>query len=376
MVMRTKAESAISRKTARKPSLLEDIRPFTKLSDLDPGSGRLPALKMSTTPTILRVALSPLKDTKRNNSNERRVEELRGGAATQRSGLANVVTRAAYKTRVGSVKGKPKLNNQDAFIIKPALQGRRGNYLFSVLDGHGTYGHNVSQFIRDNYPQILEDALDRAATSIEKALYQSIGRLNKALLDTGIEIAYSGSTMVSVLLLGTQCVCSNIGDSRAVLARQAGVGWDAIPLSEDHNFKRLDERMRILNSNGRIAQGADADGNLAGPERVWIKDDDVPGLAMSRSIGDKISKIVGATSDPEVVIRRLGTEDKFVVLASDGVWEFISNQEAVEIVGEFWNSNQVEDAAWALVSAASKRWKKEEYVDDITVLVVFLNVPG
>ena len=95
---------------------------------------------------------------------------------------------------------------------------------------------------------------------------------------------------------------------------------------------------------------------------------------MTRSIGDKISKAIGVTSDPEIVTRRLKTNDKFIILASDGVWEYTSNQEAVDIVSKFWEENRIEDAAVALVSDAVKRWKKEEYVDDITVVIIFLSV--
>ena len=144
-------------------------------------------------------------------------------------------------------------------------------------------------------------------------------------------------------------------------------------LSQDHNTQRLDERTRILNSNGRIAQTRDENGVLKGPERVWLMDEDYPGIAMTRSVGDKISKVVGVSSDPEVVIRRLVPEDKFIILASDGVWEKLSSEEAVKVVSKYWDQNRVEDAALALVNEAAKKWNKTEYVDDITVVIVFLN---
>lgn len=292
-----------------------------------------------------------------------------------KSSYSNSVKTVAYKTKVGFVCGKPKLHNQDSFIIKPSLKGIRGHYLFAVLDGHGTYGHDVSSFIRENFTKIIEECLESELSnlSIEKNLYQSINKLNKELLDSGIEIAFSGSTFNSIFVLGTLCVCGNVGDSRAVLAR-FGDCWESIALSHDHNTKRVDERNRILNSNGRIAQNRNNDGEFEGPERVWFMDENYPGLAMTRSIGDKISKAIGVSSDPEVLIRRLVPEDKFIILASDGVWEHTSNEEAVRIVSKYWDENRVEDAALALVSEASKKWNKKDYMDDITVLIIFLNI--
>jgi serine/threonine protein phosphatase PrpC len=288
--------------------------------------------------------------------------------------VQNNVLRVAYKSRVGSVCGKPKLNNQDSFIIKASLQNIRGHYLFSILDGHGSYGHQVSQFIRDKYPSLLEDHLDYdlSTISLEKNIHHSVRDLCKSLQDSGIEIAFSGSTFLSVFILGSLCICANVGDSRAVLGRFNGT-WEAIALSQDHNTKRLDERTRIVNSKGRVAQLRNEDGIFEGPERVWLMDEDYPGLAMTRSIGDKISKAVGVISDPEVIFRRLCPEDKFIILASDGVWEHIDSQEAVGIVSKYFDDNREDDVALALVAEAAKKWNKDEYVDDITVVVVFLN---
>lgn len=65
--------------------------------------------------------------------------------------------------------------------------------------------------------------------------------------------------------------------------------------------------------------------------------------------------------------------DKFIVLGSDGLWEFITNQEVVNIVWPHYELNNAETAADALVKEAHRRWKQEEAgVDDITCIVIFL----
>lgn len=376
-------ETLLSRKLSPAPTILEDLKPYSTIRNpfhQACSESKLPSIKspiphLSHYPSPGRIASR--KSTRGGSTQPRQQDPtpVRSQAQTQPLTRLNSVKTVAYKSKVGSVYSKPKLHNQDSFIIKPSLQGIRGHYLFAVLDGHGAYGHDVSSFIRENFPIIIEDSLQRemSSLSIEKSLYQSISKLSKDLVESGIEISFSGSTLISVFIFGALCVCANIGDSRAVLGRLEK-SWEAVALSQDHNTLRLDERTRILNSNGRIAQSRNENGVFQGPQRVWLMDEDYPGIAMTRSVGDKISKVVGVSNDPEVVIRRLAPEDKFIILASDGVWEKLSNEEAIKVVSKYWNENRVEDAALALVSEAVKKWNKTEYVDDITVVIVFLNI--
>jgi hypothetical protein len=69
------------------------------------------------------------------------------------------------------------------------------------------------------------------------------------------------------------------------------------------------------------------DDGIEGPARVWLKNQQIPGLAMSRSICDTVAKQAGCISTPEVFEVDLGADVRFIVLASDGLWEFMSNQE-------------------------------------------------
>lgn len=96
---------------------------------------------------------------------------------------------------------------------------------------------------------------------------------------------------------------------------------------------------------------------------------------MSRSFGDKVAHSVGVSAEAEILQFTLGLNDKFVVIASDGVWEFLSNEDVANIVLPFYEQNSPEAAANALVKAAFKKWKQEEEViDDITVVIIFLEV--
>lgn len=166
---------------------------------------------------------------------------------------------------------------------------------------------------------------------------------------SNFDINYSGTTAVTVLLIDGKITCANTGDSRAVLGYVDGFKnesskdfptssnkiWRVRPLSHDHKPYDKREYERILKSNGRVLPMRGRDGEFVGPHRVWLKNENIPGLAMSRSLGDKIASQAGVIPDPEITERILNHNDKFVIIASDGIWQYISNEEAADIVVPF-----------------------------------------
>lgn len=97
---------------------------------------------------------------------------------------------------------------------------------------------------------------------------------------------------------------------------------------------------------------------------------------MTRSFGDEVASRVGVNAEPEILELDLCKDDKFLVLASDGVWEFISNEEVANIVMPFFEKRNAEGAAEALVRESYLKWKQEEedIIDDITCVIIFLDV--
>lgn len=87
--------------------------------------------------------------------------------------------------------------------------------------------------------------------------------------------------------------------------------------------------------------------------RVWLKEQEAPGLAMSRSLGDLLAHSLGVSSHPEVMQFLLSPEDKFIIIASDGVWEFLSNEEIAKIVWPYYVKNSPEQAGNAIVRQAA-----------------------
>jgi serine/threonine protein phosphatase PrpC len=104
------------------------------------------------------------------------------------------------------------------------------------------------------------------------------------------------------------------------------------------------------------------------PPRVWLATADIPGLAMSRSLGDVVAHSVGVTSEPEMHHLLIPAEMTWLIFASDGLWEFMSNDEVVAMTAK---APSVGKAIDALITEATDRWmRKEQIVDDTTVVIV------
>lgn len=132
-------------------------------------------------------------------------------------------------------------------------------------------------------------------------------------------------------------------------------------------------------NGGRVFPYLDEDGQQMGPYRIWIRQKDIPGLAMTRSFGDYVASTVGVISEPEVACFQISKgnfkadlDDRFMVVASDGLWEFISNEEVMELVIPAFVRNNAEQAVNLLQKKAVEAWQREdENIDDITIVVIF-----
>lgn len=95
---------------------------------------------------------------------------------------------------------------------------------------------------------------------------------------------------------------------------------------------------------------------------------------MSRSLGDYIAQSVGVIPIPEINIYDICIDDRFMVIASDGVWEFLSNEQIATIIMPFYEKGLAEQAANSVVRESANQWKqREDVIDDITCVVVFFD---
>ena len=269
--------------------------------------------------------------------------------------------------------------NQDNFFVYKNLNDENNVLFIGVCDGHGLVGHDVSKYLINNLPKNLNKELKKTNKYIadRKTLYSTMKKVfintNKDLCkNPNIDTQFSGSTCVTIILTKNKIISGNAGDSRAVMGRYINGEWTSIDLSHDQKPNNPGEKERILAHGGRIEAYKDENGGDFGPPRVWLKYEDVPGLAMSRSYGDEIAPSVGTISEPEIEEYDITNDDKFIIIASDGIWEFISSQECVNFIKDFYYKKDLKGCLKFLLNESSKRWiKEEEVIDDITAVLIF-----
>lgn len=211
-----------------------------------------------------------------------------------------------------------------------------------------------SAFFDDNDEDLTSYLLSKDRRKKYTVISEGFIKTACDIQNRSFNVDFSGTTVVSVMLTGNHITCANVGDSRAILGSlrtkedastveenkgdfqiESVAGpdssgdriWMSTSLSIDHKPDRADEHERIMNTNGRVDPFREENGDPVGPARVWLKTQNIPGLAMSRSIGDLVAASVGVIPEPEFFEIVLNESDKFLVIASDGVWEFIDNNE-------------------------------------------------
>ncbi|KAF8089786.1 hypothetical protein N665_0497s0026 [Sinapis alba] len=211
---------------------------------------------------------------------------------------------------VVSRKGKKKFM-EDSHRVAPCSVGISNKSFFGVYDGHG--GGKAADFVAENlHKHVLEMVKDcKDKVEKEEAFKAAYLRTDRDFLEEGV---VSGACCVTALIQNQEMIVSNLGDCRAVLCR----GGVAEALTTDHRAGRDDERKRIENQGGYVEFHRGA----------WR----VHGiLAISRSIGDAHLK-KWVVAEPETRILDLEEDMEFLLLASDGLWDVVSNQEAVDTV--------------------------------------------
>ena len=283
--------------------------------------------------------------------------------------MVKIIHSMASLSRAGKERSQKKNNQDSSFAFRQFVQPHQA--IAGVFDGHGPNGHAVSRFVKKQLPAAIAEQLKtKGEVAVHAVLRSAFIETHEALryAPDSINARLSGSTAVVTLLQGKRITAAWVGDSRAiVIRRELSGGWRGVPLTEDHKPTSSGELTRILASGGRVERLTDAAGREIGPHRIWLPGAWVPGLAMSRAMGDFVAHSVGVVADPEIMSHELDDQDAFLVLASDGVWEFMSIQDVADAVS---STGCAEDACRVIVQMATNRWNEvgEGVTDDITVV--------
>ncbi|VDM41548.1 unnamed protein product [Toxocara canis] len=209
-----------------------------------------------------------------------------------------------------------RINMEDAHTHLLAVPDDNKAAFFAVYDGHG--GAKVSQYAGTHLHKTIATNSLYSEGKIEEAIKEGFMSLDEKMKnDEEMREDMSGTTAVVVIIKNKKIYCGNVGDSRAV----ACVSGVAEPLSFDHKPANEAEARRIVAAGG------------------WVEFNRVNGnLALSRALGDfafkknehKTPEEQIVTAYPDVTVRDLTYDHEFIVLACDGIWDVMSNQEVVD----------------------------------------------
>ncbi|XAR67031.1 cGMP-dependent protein kinase [Bertholletia excelsa] len=274
--------------------------------------------------------------------------------------------------------------NQDSFCIHTPFGTNPDDHFFGVFDGHGEFGAQCSQFVKR---KLCENLLrnNRFHQDAVEACHTAFLATNSQLHADVLDDSMSGTTAITILVRGRTLYVANSGDSRAIIAERRGKDIVAVDLSIDQTPFRADELERVKLCGARVLtldqieglKNPDVpcwgteEGDDGDPPRLWVQNGMYPGTAFTRSIGDSIAESIGVVANPEIVVVELTPDHPFFVIASDGVFEFLSSQTVVDMVAKYKDPR---DACAAIVAESYRLWLQyETRTDDITVIVVDIN---
>jgi serine/threonine protein phosphatase PrpC len=260
-----------------------------------------------------------------------------------------------------SLQGKRE-SNEDQHVHILNLDGSNPEYnninFFGVYDGHG--GKLVSKFLKDNMPKFFVSKFKKNLFVKDSHMRKYISKVYNSLHDSLTEehpraIVHCGSTAcIGMQYLDTtgknKLWISNVGDSRAIKCNGNNI---AEQLSLDHKPNSLEEKKRIESLGGKIEfDGVD-----------WR----IKGLSLSRAFGDLDCKPF-VSYEPQIYNYDINQNDKFLVLACDGLWDVLSNQDVVEYVNELVNNKFKGNYSKELAEYAIKKGS----LDNVSVIVYFI----
>ena len=295
-------------------------------------------------------------------------------------------------TKAGRNQNGEKKTNQDVFLVKINIGDIKGFNIFGVLDGHGPHGHLVSKFCKNFFIRKMNSlAMECKNNQITKPedIYARLKKSNfdffkNAFHEADIEMTkqrefeynFSGTTCNIVVQLNKYLICASVGDSRGILIydNDNKTNQGILQLSNDHRPDLPQELERILSNGGMVDKLTDQEGNKVGPNRVFKYGLTYPGLAMSRSLGDFQAKECGVTTEPQIFEHKLNHNSKYMVICSDGVWEFLTNENVRDIGNTFYQMGKVGEFCSNLAKKAVQTWEENDIIrDDITVVCVYFN---
>eukprot|EP01083_Nonionella_stella_P311130 1108215_1 len=411
-------------------------KPLSNTAPLTPSKSKTPIAPKMMKPLLQSSKAMVDREVVKESSVDESVINFEDGTSDSLCGKFETATNMMYSCKAVCINGDFKPFNQDWISLDRFDQFKNEDAVIfcGVYDGHGILGHNASKYcarhlpkrfmfelydIKRNQSQYIQ-SMSTATASIpneqeeENNTAQEEHRMVQALrralfgIDSDLkEISRNESTMFSTILQRQGCesrlidygttvnglVCDgcdafviNVGDSRCILIEgycdeSNDQKWtlDYKQITEDHNpFTRGDEVERVASANGQFfKQGEEL---RLYPKDKTFKEARRKGLAinMTRAVGHSTLCQYGLTAQPECYHVKMEQDHEYIfVMASDGIWDILSNQDVFQSVQSIYTSfihNQTkqtieEEIAMELLENAEKKWRKRRVGDNISVVV-------
>ncbi|KAJ3225274.1 hypothetical protein HDU81_008046 [Chytriomyces hyalinus] len=243
-------------------------------------------------------------------------------------------------------KGRRETQQDEQLIVENLFEGHPRASLFAVFDGHGTDGAKVSAFVKKTFPRILRESkaqLTGSSKEAATALKSAFATVNELIKENQAIDAYMSGTTATLLIFfeeDRRVLVANLGDSRIIMGRLEGDETVPVQITTDHTCANAEEMDRVVKSGGRIDQMLTDEGG-DGPLRIYKGTLPYPGkkqqirLVVTRSLGDTCAERLGVLCEPEVIDRELSKNDRFFVLASDGLWDGLDLDQVVHVVQKY-----------------------------------------
>jgi serine/threonine protein phosphatase PrpC len=215
---------------------------------------------------------------------------------------------------------------------------------------------------------------DHAAyrTDTATALREAFLEVNTKIIeanrrDSSFDCELSGTTATVVVVIDRIATFAYVGDSRGFIGCKAEAGLVPKFSTQDHKPNMPEEVKRITAMGGEVRKLEDDI-----PHRLFVKGQPFPGIAVSRALGDSLAQSIGLSPEPQIEEMKIGETDAYLCIASDGVWEFCSEQDVLNVLN---SGASLKRAVELVVNMAWERWIENEgdMVDDITAIVLKLN---
>ena len=233
---------------------------------------------------------------------------------------------------------------EDFYTIIPNFQNDQNKSFFGIFDGHS--GSDAAIYLKNNLPKIFQNYLTQTNNDINKSLISSFSKIDNEIMSKFNE---SGSTCTIIYIFKENnkkiFYCANVGDSKCFLITNKNIKQ----ISIDHNCNDKNEVERIKKNGGIVFSG-----------RVFGT------LILTRSIGDKEMKKYGVINEPSIFRKEIDSDDKYLILASDGVWDVVGEDDIFNLSKNNFESEE-------FCKNVIKMSKDGDTRDNVSCIVIKLN---